>query len=67
MPEMRMVTIEWKDEPGVEYSTWVVVNKNWTEEEDDGNVFFYFSTEEEFEMAKLKDNDLEFWIVEEEQ
>ena len=64
MPEMRMVTIEWKDEPGVRYGTWVVVNKDWTEEDDDGKVFFYFSTEEEFERAKLRDNDLEFWIVE---
>lgn len=65
MAEYRSVLIEWHDEPEVTYNTKVCIDSEWTEGEDDTDVFFYFTNLEEFESAKNKDNDLEFWIVEE--
>ena len=66
MSEYKQVLIKWKDELDDLYLTTVCVDGEWTEGEDDENVFFYFSTLEEFEDAKKQDNDLEFVIVEEE-
>lgn len=67
MSEYRQVLIEWHDEPDVKYLTTVAVDEEWTSlDEDDDGVFFYFSSEAEFEEAKkLGDNGLEFRIVEE--
>jgi hypothetical protein len=66
MSEYKQVLIKWKDEPDDLFLTTICVDGEWTEGEDDENVFFYFSTLEEFEDAKKQDNDLEFVIVEEE-
>ncbi len=60
--EYRQVSIRWKDEPDEAFITTVCVNVDWREGEDDSNVFFYFSTIEQFEDAKNPDNDLEFFI-----
>jgi hypothetical protein len=64
--EYRQVLIRWKDEPDYTFITNVCIDGEWTEGEDDENVFFYFSTLEEFEDAKNEYNDLEFVILEEE-
>jgi hypothetical protein len=66
MSEYKQVLIKWKDEPDDLFLTTVCIDGEWTEGEDDENVFFYFSTPLEFEDAKKQDNDLEFVIVEEE-
>jgi|TARA_B110000459_G_scaffold106871_1_gene118659 translation elongation factor P/translation initiation factor 5A len=63
MSEYREVLIEWKDEPDKQYLTTVAIDKEWTEGEDDDNVFFYFSDEQEFEQAKLNKDEFEFRIV----
>jgi len=64
--EYKQVLIEWKDDPNDTFITTVCIDGQWTEGEDDENVFFYFSTPQEFEDAKKQDNDLEFIIVGEE-
>lgn len=64
MADLRLVSIVWKDEPKRPISTWVMVGKKWTEENDEGKVFEYFSSEEEYESAKNKDNNkLDYWII----
>jgi hypothetical protein len=65
MNTTKEVLIRWHDEPETEYLSTICIGESWTEEEDDQNIFFYFSTEKEFESAKNKDNNLEFWITEE--
>lgn len=66
MAEYRDVVIEWHDEPGVHYATTVSIDGEWNDlDEDDDNIFFYFSKESEFEEAKQDgDNGYEFRIVE---
>jgi hypothetical protein len=63
MSEYRDVLIEWKDEPEEQYLTTVAIAANWVEGEDDDGVFFYFSNEQEFEQAKLDNDEFEFRIV----
>ena len=63
MAEYRQVLVEWKDEPDEKYLTTVAIAANWVEGEDDDNVFFYFSNEQEFEQAKLDNDEFEFRIV----
>jgi hypothetical protein len=43
----------------------VIVGDEWNGVEADDDIFFYFPDEDSFENAKNKDNELEFWIVEE--
>lgn len=67
MAEYKQVLIEWHDEPGVKYLTTVSIDETWNSlDEDDDNIFFYFSNEAEFEEAKQHGNNgYEFRIVEE--
>ena len=63
--EHRWVTIKWHDED-YELGATVAIAPNWTEEDDDPRVFFYFQNEQEFESAKQEgDNGFEFRILEE--
>jgi hypothetical protein len=65
MGEYRDVLIAWHDEPDVIYNTKVCIDKEWTEGEDDNDVFFYFQTEAELEQAKQEgDNGFEFRVLE---
>jgi predicted ATP-grasp superfamily ATP-dependent carboligase len=68
MAEYKRVLIEWHDEPGVNYLTTVSIDSEWNSlDEDDDNIFFYFSKQSEFEEAKqLGKNGYEFRIVSEE-
>lgn len=62
--DQRMVFIVWKDEPERPISTWVMVGKKWTEEDEHGKFFEYFATEDDYQKAKNKDNtELDYWIV----
>ncbi len=63
MADYRRVLIEWKDEPGESYLATVAIDADWTEGEDDDNVFFYFHNENELEQAKLDNDEFEFRIV----
>jgi hypothetical protein len=63
MSEYRDVLIEWKDEPEEKYLTTVAIDTKWTEGEDDDGIFFYFHNENEFEQAKLDNDEFEFRIV----
>jgi hypothetical protein len=70
MPEYRQVMIEWNDNQGEFYDNQgelyevtVCVGGEWTEGEDDDDVFFYFSTEDEFEYAKTYHEGEDFRIV----
>lgn len=67
MAYYKSVVIEWHDEPGVHYATTVSIDEAWNSlDDEDDNVFFYFSKESEFEDAKRDgDNGYEFRIVEE--
>jgi hypothetical protein len=61
----KQVLIEWHDEPGMRYLTTVAIDEEWTEKENDDDIFFYFHNEAEYEEAKQLDNNgLEFRIVE---
>jgi hypothetical protein len=62
--ETREVLIEWDDEKGVTYLVTVVVDGEWTDGEDDDNIFFYFRTLAELEDAKNGGAGLDFRIVE---
>ena len=64
MSKYRNVLIEWKDEPGKHYLAQVAIDKEWIQGEDDDNVFFYFSNEQEFEQAKLNKDEFDFTILE---
>jgi hypothetical protein len=65
--DYRDVLIKWHDSPEDEpMLTTVAIAPNWTEEDDDPRVFFYFQTEEELDSAKQEgDNGFEFRVVEE--
>jgi hypothetical protein len=65
MAERKRVIIEWNDTPGVEFLTLVAIEDNWTEEEDDPDVFFYFDKPEEYEEAKKENNGFDFRIIRE--
>jgi hypothetical protein len=64
MAEYRQVLVEWKDDPGFPYLATVAIDAEWTEGEDDDGIFFYFHNEQEFEQAKLDNDEFEFKIVE---
>ena len=64
MSEERRVVIEWHDQPGELFETTVMVDEDFPEYEDDVNIFFYFSSESDFEQAKTGEG-FEFRIVEE--
>ena len=64
MAEYRQVLVEWKDEPGVHYTTMVSIDEDWNDlEEDDDGIFFYFANEAQFEEAKQDKDEFEFRIV----
>jgi hypothetical protein len=68
MPEPRIETvkIQWLDEQDKDgYWAKVAINQIWDEQSDDGDIFFYFETEEEYQRAKTEDSGQEFRIVEE--
>jgi hypothetical protein len=65
MIERIGVRIQWHDDPTGPYYTKVAIDPDWTEKEDDNDIFFYFSNREEYEKAKQQDNGLEFQIIEE--
>lgn len=65
MTRTERVIIEWHDTPNKRFETKVIVGKEWDEAESDDDIFFYFPDEISFENAKNKDNELEFWIAEE--
>ena len=65
MARTEKVIIEWHDSPDKRFETKVVVGGEWNEVEGDDDIFFYFPEEHSFENAKNRDNELEFWIVEE--
>jgi hypothetical protein len=64
MTEYRQVLVEWKDEPGIHHLTTVAIDAEWTEGEDDDGIFFYFRNEQEFEQAKLDNDEFEFKLKE---
>lgn len=65
-PRTQTVKIQWLDEQDRDGS-WakVAINQIWDEQSDDGDIFFYFETEEEYQRAKTEDSGQEFRIVEE--
>lgn len=65
MAREEKVIVEWHDTPDKRFETKVIVGGDWNEVEEDDDIFFYFPEEASFENAKNKDNELEFWIVEE--
>jgi len=65
MSEEKWATIAFHDEPQNPIMVFVSVGKEWTEDEEDDNIFFYFDTQEQYESAKKKDNGLEFRIIKE--
>lgn len=59
---MRAV-IKFHDDP-YELATQVEINPNWTEDDDDPRVFYYFESKEEVELAKRPDpNGFEFQLI----
>ena len=67
MIEYKDVLVQWHDDPDNKFATTVVINKVWTEEdeENDSHIFFYFSNTTEYEEAKQPgDNGYEFRIHE---
>ena len=62
--EERRVVIEWHDQPNEFFETTVVIDENFPEYEDDVTVFFYFSSQSDFDQAKTGEG-FEFRIVEE--
>jgi hypothetical protein len=65
MAEYKDVLIAWHDEPEVTYMTKVCIDSQWAEREDDVDVFFYFTSLDELEQAKLgANNGFEFRIME---
>jgi hypothetical protein len=66
MPEQKWITAAFHDEPDKPLKVFVSIGKEWTEGEEDDNIFFYFDTQEEYENAKQIDNGLEFRVMEEE-
>jgi hypothetical protein len=68
MIEYRQVLVTWHDDDAQdEMLTKVCINKDWTEGEDDTDVFFYFTSSDELEQAKQPEpNGFEFRLREEE-
>jgi hypothetical protein len=62
--DTREVLIEWRDEPEAHYTVTVCVDGEWTEGEDDENIFFYFRDLEQLEYAKEWHAGEDFRIVE---
>lgn len=58
------VVIQWLDDPTRSLAATVGVG-DWVEEEDDLDVFFYFSNQEELERAKSPEGIEDFRIIEE--
>ena len=44
-------------------NTWVSIGVPYSEDIDDGRIFYYFEDEEEFERAKLESEEFEFQIL----
>jgi len=65
MPEEKWITIAYHDEPDKHLKVLVSIGKEWIEDEEDDNIFFYFDTQEEYENAKKIDYGLEFRIIKE--
>lgn len=67
MIEYKDVLIVWEDEQDEKPSfTNVAIHPNWTEDDDDPRIFYFFQDLEEFEEAKKPfPNGHEFRIVEE--
>jgi hypothetical protein len=67
MIEYRQVLVTWHDDDAQdEMLTKVCINKDWTEGEDDTDVFFYFTNLNELEQAKQPEpNGFEFRLREE--
>lgn len=65
MSRQASVVIQWHDEPNADYSVLVSIDDAWNGIDEDDDIFFYFANEQEYEQAKNKDNEFEFWIVEE--
>jgi hypothetical protein len=61
---MRYINVElqWLDEPTRTFSALVGIG-DYSEEEDDERVFFYFADEAEFEQAKLPSGLEDFRVV----
>jgi hypothetical protein len=58
------VGLQWVDEPNRTFSALVGIG-DWSEEEEDERVFFYFQDEAEFEMAKLPEGLDGFRVIDE--
>jgi hypothetical protein len=58
------VGLQWIDEPNRTFSALVGIG-DWSEEEEDERVFFYFADEAEFEKAKLPAGIEDFRVVQE--
>lgn len=56
------VVIQWLDDPNTSLGATVGIG-DWLELEDDPNVFWYFETEEYFEMAKQPKGIEDFRII----
>ena len=65
MVDFREVLIEWNDEPDNAYLVKVGIDAEWVDmEEDDDDVFFWFSDEAEYKSA-FSGEGFEFKIIEE--
>lgn len=67
MAVFRNVVIVWHDEPDESYLVKVSIDERWNSLdegfEDDDSIFFYFSSEDEFEEAKTGEG-YDFKIIE---
>lgn len=61
--ELLSATIKWHDEPDV-LATTIAIHPNWTEDDDDPRVFFYFPNKAEMYSAREPEpNGFEFQII----
>jgi hypothetical protein len=58
------VELQWHDMPERTFTALVGIGE-WTEEEEDERVFFYFSNEAEFELAKRPEGIEDFRVLSE--
>jgi hypothetical protein len=50
----KQVLITWRDTPEYgEMFTYVAIDPNWVDKEDDDGIFFYFDNEEEYQDALI--------------